>query len=192
MSDVLSAIARVSQIVQGLREVRAVASGNDFASVLEGAAAEPPAAGAASVEPTSAVATIAAPSASTLTQPSDQAERAVRLARTMLGRPYVWGAEGPGGFDCSGLVYWAYHAAGSDLPRLTADGYLRTTTPVARQDLRPGDLVFFNYGRLAAGHADHVGIYVGDGKVIEASSSSDAVVIRPVDWEHFLGGGRPR
>ena len=108
----------------------------------------------------------------------------------MIGRPYVWGAEGPSGFDCSGLVYWAFRAAGSQVPRLSADGYMDASTPVSRADLQPGDLVFFNYGRLPSGTADHIGIYIGDGRIVEASSSAGSVVIRPVDWDNFIGGGR--
>ena len=84
-------------------------------------------------------------------------------ALSKVGAPYRWGATGPNAFDCSGLVSWAYKSSGVSLPR-TSRAMSRVGTPVARADLRPGDLVFF-YRPVS-----HVGIYIGNGKIVHASS----------------------
>jgi cell wall-associated NlpC family hydrolase len=90
-----------------------------------------------------------------------KAAKAIAFARAQVGKPYVWGAAGPGSYDCSGLTQAAWRAAGVTLPRATTDQVnAGTTVPLA--DAQPGDLVFF--------HADssHVGVYVGDGLMIHA------------------------
>jgi peptidoglycan DL-endopeptidase CwlO len=87
-----------------------------------------------------------------------------------MGVPYVWGAVGPNAFDCSGLVQWAYKQLGIRLPR-TAAAQSQVGTPVSRNDLRPGDLVFF-YSPVS-----HVGIYVGNNKILNASESGQPVKI---------------
>jgi cell wall-associated NlpC family hydrolase len=99
----------------------------------------------------------------------------VKLAATQLGMPYVFGAENPGGsFDCSGLTKWAYSRMGVDLPH-SAEGQMQTTMPVDASHLKPGMLVYFNFGRLAAGTADHVMIYAGHGRAIGAQPSTGGV-----------------
>ena len=90
-----------------------------------------------------------------------KAAKAIAFARAQVGKPYVWGAAGPGSYDCSGLTQAAWKAAGFTLPRATTDqAEAGTTVPLA--DAQPGDLVFF--------HEDisHVGVYVGDGMMIHA------------------------
>jgi cell wall-associated NlpC family hydrolase len=86
---------------------------------------------------------------------------ALRNAITKKGLPYVWGGAGPTGYDCSGLVMWAYKQLGINLPHSSAQ-QSRIGTPVSRADLRPGDLVFF-YSPVS-----HVGIYLGDNKIFNA------------------------
>jgi NlpC/P60 family protein len=108
------------------------------------------------------------------------------------GEPYVWGDEGPNGFDCSGLVWYAAHKAGLNIPRLTANGYMASTPNISRSNLQPGDLLFFNYGRLGAGAADHVGIYLGNGRMVNAANTQEDVNVEAVDWGNFIGGGRFR
>ncbi len=107
-----------------------------------------------------------------------RAARAVRAALGRLGRPYVWGATGPDRFDCSGLVQWAYAQAGVRLRRTTYE-QIHDGIPVARSDVRPGDLVF--------PHTGHVQLAIGNGLVVEApqpgatvqiSRMGDAVSIR--------------
>lgn len=99
---------------------------------------------------------------------------AVQAALTRVGSPYSWGASGPGAFDCSGLVMWAFQQAGISLPHssyaLAAGG-----TPVSRDQLQPGDVVNFY------SDASHTGIYVGDGMVVHASTYGVPVKVVPLD-----------
>jgi hypothetical protein len=118
----------------------------------------------------------------------------VMLARTQIGRPYVWGGASPvTSFDCSGLVQWAFGQLGARLPR-TAQQQYDATRRVSRNDLRPGDLVFFERTYPSHERITHVGIYVGNGRMINAPTTGD--VIREMDvfsgyWgPRFAGGGR--
>ena len=111
-------------------------------------------------------------------------------AETQLGVPYVWGGESPGaGFDCSGLVQWAWRQAGVSLPR-TSGAQFAASTPVSIADLEPGDLLF--YGPSGS---DHVAMYVGGGMMIEAPETGEVVHITPLRLsgygESFAGAGRP-
>ncbi|MFD0927071.1 C40 family peptidase [Williamsia deligens] len=99
---------------------------------------------------------------------------AVQAALTRIGDPYVWGATGPSQFDCSGLMVWAYKQAGETLPR-SSEAQLGGGTPVDRKDLRPGDLIIYY------DDASHVGMYVGDGYVVHASTFGVPVKVVPVD-----------
>ncbi|MFO7961334.1 MAG: NlpC/P60 family protein [Nitriliruptoraceae bacterium] len=97
---------------------------------------------------------------------------AVQVALGQLGKPYAWGATGPGSFDCSGLVTYAYRAVGiSHLPRSSSAMY-SATTRISRADLRPGDLVFYH------SPVSHVAIYIGGGQVVEAPNSGSNVRVR--------------
>jgi cell wall-associated NlpC family hydrolase len=107
-------------------------------------------------------------SATTPTSPSTsdssyatKAEKALAFARAQIGKPYVWGATGPGSYDCSGLTQAAWKAAGVTLPRTTWD-QVNAGTTVSLADAQPGDLVFF-YDDIS-----HVGIYIGNGMMIHA------------------------
>ncbi|WP_330295010.1 C40 family peptidase [Streptomyces sp. NBC_00503] len=93
-------------------------------------------------------------------------EGAISFANSHLGDNYVWGGNGPHGWDCSGLVQAAYRSAGIYLPRVASDQY-RATTPISRSELRRGDLVFWTSNGSASG-IHHVAIYLGDGKYLEA------------------------
>jgi peptidoglycan DL-endopeptidase CwlO len=117
---------------------------------------------------------------------------AVRAALSKLGKPYVWGAEGPDAFDCSGLVYWSYHQAGypGPLPRVAADQY-HATKPVPVSQILPGDLLFFSTtSRTDWTTISHVGIYLGGGKMVEAPTTGDHVKIATVWWSAFFGATR--
>ncbi|UYM04101.1 C40 family peptidase [Solicola gregarius] len=83
-------------------------------------------------------------------------QKAMKVAKRQLGDPYVYGATGPGSFDCSGLTSYAYHKAGIRLPR-TSDSQARAARSVSRKNLRRGDLIFFHSG----GNVYHVGIFWG-------------------------------
>ncbi len=94
----------------------------------------------------------------------------LRIAQNQLGTPYVYGGSNPGGFDCSGFVYYVYAKLGYSLNRC-ADTQMQDGTVVAREGLQIGDLVFFrDHG--SPWLASHVGIYAGDGKMIHASTGS--------------------
>ncbi|WP_037607193.1 C40 family peptidase [Streptacidiphilus rugosus] len=93
-------------------------------------------------------------------------ESAISFAEAQLGKPYVWGGNGPYGYDCSGLVQQAYYRADVRLPRVAADQY-RATTPIAASQLRRGDLIFWSSSSRASG-IHHVAIYLGSGRYIEA------------------------
>jgi cell wall-associated NlpC family hydrolase len=101
------------------------------------------------------------------------AQRAVRIARTQLGVPYVYGGASPGGFDCSGLVMWVYGRLGIALPHNAAALY-STGRPVSTAHLEPGDLVFFH-------GLGHVGIYIGHGRMIHAPQTGERVEIEALD-----------
>lgn len=121
---------------------------------------------------------------------SEVAARALAFARSQLGTPYRWGGTGDGGFDCSGLTQWAYAAAGVRLPR-TAEAQYHATQRLSRDQLQPGDLVFFNHpdtqqpGVLIT----HVGLYAGNDQMIDAPAPGAVVRVDPI-WRSFAGGGR--
>ncbi|MFG2912834.1 C40 family peptidase [Kitasatospora sp. NPDC048298] len=97
---------------------------------------------------------------------AERAAAAVAFARSKIGLPYVWGGEGPGGYDCSGLTMMAWREGGRQLNHFAADQYAQST-PIGYRQLRPGDLVFWtDTGRAADIH--HVGLYIGDDQMIEA------------------------
>ncbi len=109
--------------------------------------------------------------------------QALQAALTRLGDPYVWGAAGPGQFDCSGLVVWAYAQEGIALPHYTGSLW-NSGVHVARDDLEPGDLVFF------FADISHVGIYIGNGMMIDAPDFGEVVRVEPVYWSAFVGAVR--
>lgn len=115
---------------------------------------------------------------------SGKAIQVIEEASRYLGYPYVWGGASPStSFDCSGLVQWSYAKAGISLPRTAAQQYLATER-VGAGDLKPGDLVFFSYGKGIA----HVGIYVGNGKMVNAQNSGVKVAPLKGYWEQYIVG----
>ena len=112
--------------------------------------------------------------ASFISTPNLRAAAVAYAKKQVLARkPYVWGAQGPNSFDCSGLVYAAYKAAGLTWPywsRLNAALYSVSTMHVKLTDLLPGDLLFYSYDGTV-GNIHHVGIYAGDGMMWEANST---------------------
>lgn len=127
--------------------------------------------------------TLAAPGSASAQAPNSRAAAAVSYAYQKLGSPYVWGATGPNAFDCSGLVQAAYRAAGVSLPRTTYS-QIAAGRRVSRSELLPGDLVFFYAG------ISHVGIYVGNGRMIHAPNPSAPVRVAPLDEMPFAGATR--
>jgi cell wall-associated NlpC family hydrolase len=119
-----------------------------------------------------------------------QGRTAVRYAKAQLGKPYQWGASGPDTFDCSGLTMMAWRQAGIDLDHYSASQY-NQGTHVARGDLRPGDLVFFADDTNDPSTIHHVGIYVGDGQMINAPQTGDVVKYSSIDRSDYIGATRP-
>jgi cell wall-associated NlpC family hydrolase len=115
--------------------------------------------------------------------PTAAAQKAVNAALSKLGSAYVWGATGPSTFDCSGLMQWAYKQAGIDLPRNSA-AQAGFGTSVSRDQLQPGDLVAY-YSPVS-----HIGMYLGDGKMVHAPTSGDVVKISPLQSQ-YAGATRP-
>jgi len=115
--------------------------------------------------------------------------RAVAYGLAQRGKPYVWGAEGPDTFDCSGLVQAAYASAGIRLPR-TARPQWRATPAVPTSAMLPGDLLFFATDASNWDSIHHVGIYLGGGRMLHAPQTGDVVRIAPVWWEEFFGATR--
>lgn len=108
---------------------------------------------------------------------------ALAAALTRVGDPYVWGAAGPDEFDCSGLVQWAFHQVGINLPR-TSEEQVTVGTPVSRDQLQPGDVVFF-YSDVS-----HVGIYAGNGMLLHASTFGVPVQVMPMGSFPYYGARR--
>ncbi|MCS0634285.1 NlpC/P60 family protein [Streptomyces sp. LP05-1] len=116
--------------------------------------------------------------------PSRQGDRAVAYAVDQLGKPYVWGAEGPESYDCSGLTSGAWAAAGRPIPRTSQEQW-RTLPKVPLRALRPGDLVVY-FPR-----ATHVALYLGEGLVIQAPRPGGRVKVSPLAANPLLGAVRP-
>jgi len=142
-------------------------------------------------------------------EPSGKGAIAVQAAMHWLGTPYSWGGGGPNGptygfaqgagikgFDCSGLTQYAWHQAGIDIDR-TADAQYDDGPHVPRDQLRPGDLLFFAYNTSDPRTIHHVGIYVGNGKMVNAPQTGDVVKISQFAGNsyretEFIGATRPK
>ncbi|WP_435860852.1 C40 family peptidase [Streptomyces spiralis] len=116
--------------------------------------------------------------------PSEQGEKAVSYAVGQLGKPYVWGAEGPDAYDCSGLTSRAWEHAGTPIPR-TSQAQWAQLERVPLNDLRPGDLVVYFPG------ATHVALYLGGGMVVQAPRPGARVKVSPLASNPVLGAVRP-
>ena len=100
---------------------------------------------------------------------STKANEVIAYAKTLLGKPYVWGAQGPNSFDCSGFTYYVFkNKAGIVLPR-TSSAQSKYGTYVSKSNLKAGDLVFFDTNGANDGNVSHVGMYIGNGQMIHAS-----------------------
>ncbi|MCG5456265.1 C40 family peptidase [Micromonospora sp. PSH03] len=118
---------------------------------------------------------------------------AVRYALAQLGDPYKWSEEGPNQFDCSGLMWAAYRSPGADyfdLPRVSRDQYAATRgRTVPQSALLPGDLLFFASGSSWT-TIHHVGMYIGNGKMVQAPTTGDVVKISVVRWSRLYAATR--
>lgn len=122
---------------------------------------------------------------------SDKAQKVIELAKEQIGKPYLWGSEGPDSFDCSGLVYYVFkESIDMTLPRTSRDQY-KIGEEVSKSDLQVGDLLF------SSSRSDkvitHVGIYMGDGKMIHSPNSGKNVEISDISsnyWENSYVGAK--
>ena len=128
-------------------------------------------------------------------QVPDRVQKFIDKAKSHQGDPYVFGAESNGRYDCSGLVYASLKEAGINVPRLTAKGYQKmfSDSAVSREQLKPGDLVFFhtpNNRGIPAGKATHIEIYLGNGMTMGTDNPAEGARIERIDWKNFIGGAR--
>lgn len=143
-------------------------------------AAQAAQAAAADAGPASAGSNLAPPPA-----PNPNVRAVLEAAYSVLGVPYRWGGASPEtGFDCSGFTKWAWAHAGVSLPHSSQAQY-DVLPHVSREDLQPGDLLFF-YTPIS-----HVAIYLDGGSMIHSPHTGSSVSIVPVYWEHFVGAARP-
>ncbi|MGC9352017.1 MAG: LysM peptidoglycan-binding domain-containing protein [Sulfurovum sp.] len=125
----------------------------------------------------------------------DTNEEVVAVAKTKLGKKYVWGATGTKGtFDCSGFTKYCYKKNGIDIPR-TSIMQSKYGKFIKRSELQKGDLIFFDTSKRRKGYVNHVGIYLGDNKFIHASSAKKKVVITSLGKafysQRYMGARRP-
>jgi len=159
----------------------AMASAGTSPSAMASAGTSPAATASAGTSPAATASAGRSPAATAragaVTSGSGVGYAALQAALSKLGSPYEYGAAGPGSFDCSGLVQWAYKQAGVSVPR-TSQAQAGVGTPVAQQDLQPGDIVAF-YG------GGHVGIYAGNGNVVHAPDYGQPVKVAPMRYMDF-------
>ena len=124
-------------------------------------------------------------STTTTVRSTGKGATALAYAKKQLGKPYVWGADGPSSFDCSGLTSAAWRAAGISIPRVSRAQSTGAGARVAKSDLQPGDLVFF-YTPVS-----HVAMYVGNGMVIHAPRPGRTVTYQRLDAMPYVGARRP-
>jgi cell wall-associated NlpC family hydrolase len=118
------------------------------------------------------------------TYPGGKASIAIKFACAQISKPYVWGADGPDSYDCSGLTMAAWKAAGISLPHSARSQY-SSTQRISRANLRIGDLVFY-YSDI-----HHVGMYAGNGWIVHASRAGVPIRMRRIDDAPIYGYGRP-
>ncbi len=109
-------------------------------------------------------------------------EDVVESAKAFLGTAYVWGGMSPSGFDCSGFVNYIYQLYGRSMYRVAQDIYSNNGTSVSKDELQQGDLVFFGY---SGSNITHVGMYIGEGQFIHASSAKGKVVITDLSTNYY-------
>jgi cell wall-associated NlpC family hydrolase len=125
----------------------------------------------------------AADQASVPVPSSSLGEKAVYLASLQAGKPYVYGAEGPSSFDCSGLIQYIFKQLGRSVPR-TTDAQFAAATRVSQYNKQPGDLIFFG----TPGNIYHVGIYAGDGMMWAAPHTGDVVSLKKIYTTSYYVG----
>jgi peptidoglycan hydrolase-like protein with peptidoglycan-binding domain len=126
---------------------------------------------------------------------TDRTKKFIAVAKAQIGDPYVFGAQGPNAFDCSGLIHYALKGAGVNDARTTARGYQArfAGSKVSRENLKPGDLLFYwspNTRGIPRGQASHIEIYLGHGLSMGTDNPSEGARVERVNWASFIGGAR--
>jgi cell wall-associated NlpC family hydrolase len=126
---------------------------------------------------------------------SARTQRFIGSAVAQTGKPYVFGAEGPNAFDCSGLINYALRQAGVADSRTTAAGYQArfAGSRVSRSELKPGDLLFIHYPNnrgIPPGKASHIEIYLGNGRSMGTDNPREGARAEPVDWTRVVNMSR--
>jgi len=109
-----------------------------------------------------------------INQTQQKIDKVIATAKSLIGTPYVWGGESlqEGGFDCSGLTQYVFKQAGYTLNRISSD-QAKQGLYVSRANIKPGDLIFYSFNR--DGNVSHVGIYIGNGRMIHSPKTGDTV-----------------
>ena len=174
-----AAAAAAAKAQAAAQAQRQATQGQASKGVAPGPASSPARAAAprpAAAAPTSSPQEVAAPAEAPLpaSAPRSGAAGAIAAAQSQLGTPYRYGGSSPGGFDCSGLMLWSWAQVGVSLPR-TSGAQRAGTQRITREQLQPGDLVFY---RNPVGH---VGMYIGGGQMVHSPHTGDVVKIAPID-----------
>jgi murein DD-endopeptidase MepM/ murein hydrolase activator NlpD len=134
--------------------------------------------------------TVAADTSCSFTS-SGTVDAAIAAARSQIGKPYIWGGtDEANGFDCSGLMQWAYDQAGVKIPRSSQEQY-KGLTKVDRKDLQRGDLVFWAHNPSDPSTIFHVAMYLGNDQIIVAPRPGEFVRVESMYWNGFIGATRP-
>ncbi|MDP4506280.1 C40 family peptidase [Nonomuraea turcica] len=144
-------------------------------------------AGASTTKASTAASSATSAKALRIARQEARARKAVAVAKDQIGDPYRYGATGPGSFDCSGLTQYAWKKAGVKIPRVAASQFAGIRKKVSWKNLQPGDLMFFR-------GLGHVGIYVGNGKMLHSPRTGERVRIDKLSsWRKasFVGAVRP-
>jgi peptidoglycan DL-endopeptidase CwlO len=190
----IAAAAAEAQAAAAATSTTAAGGGPAGTAAATGTTAGPaPTTGGGATAPAPAPARAPAPAPSPAPAPapapppsSSGAAAAIPYATSKVGSPYVWGAEGPNAFDCSGLMVWAFRQIGISLPHYSGSQYAMTTR-VSRAQLAPGDLVFWG-----GGGSEHVALYMGGNQIVHAFGSAGGTRITHLDgwWKAPSGYGR--
>ena len=186
IADAFGVRASVIQVANNLLDPDTLKIGQELA--IPGGAAQ------AASRPAPAPAPAPQPAAAPSVPAGGAGDRIAAISQKYLGYRYVWGGTSPGGgFDCSGFAWYVYKEAGLPIPRAPLGGQVNAGPRVSRDQLLPGDLVFFQNTYTVG--LSHVGIYLGGGRFINAESESVGVQIRSLNdpfWSaRFYGASRP-
>ena len=161
----------IIKLISTNTKVEVISTNNGWSKIKEGSTT-----GYVSAKYLSDLQTSSSTSSNT-TSTSTSASKLVSYAKSLLGKPYVWGAQGPSSFDCSGFTYYVFkNCANITLPRTSLDQSTYGIT-VSKSNLKVGDLVFFDTDGANDGNVSHVGIYIGSNQFIHSSSTKGKVVI---------------